>query len=451
MSLLNLVQGQRVYTQQIQHDLSTSNVMINCDPRLKGPKGSVLDVKSRAGTLAVEDDICDLTVNNLTVKGTLTAKFDGSNLDGGTNYSDYLFYDNTSKCFAVGGDQVHLGTNALAAQITANLTPAQAVDTIAIGNGAIANATGVFNANKTVKGAIAIGSGAMNEIKGTSGAVHTNVIAIGTNAMEKMGLQPNSANIAIGSGAMRNGAGGNFHPQDGCIAIGENAMNEFTKIGSTSPNALTQSIAIGKDALRIPGTVGPTGGFPGNDIVAIGTRAGDVNCEKESVCIGTDAGKGDVAQGFSLKLRSIAIGHEASQNGSGGNTVAIGREASLGANGVSGAGSIAIGSGAGRAGQLGANSIAIGEDAARGNTLLNTANTIVINSTGVNLNTTGANSLVVATKTLDTVTPANGGLIEITDDNGGTVTQSPTGVDAGFSHYLVYNPSTGEIRMCPCT
>ena len=440
MSLLNLVQGQRVFTQQIQHDLSASNVMINCDPRLKGPEGSSLDVKSRAGKIGVEDDICDLTVNNLTVKGTLTAKFDGSNLDGGTNYSDYLFYDNASKCFAVGGDQVHLGTNALAAQTTANLDVGQAADTIAIGNGAIANATGAASVNKDISGAIAIGKNAIHEIQGTTGATHTNVIAIGTNAMEKMGLQANSANIAIGSGAMRNGAGGAFHPQDGCIAIGENAMSEFTKIGSTSPDALTQSIAIGKDALRIPGTVGPTGGFPGNDVVAIGTRAGDVNCEKESVCIGTDAGKGDVAQGLSLKLRSVAIGHEASENGSGGNTVAIGYKASSGANGVSGAGSIAIGSGAGRAGQLGANSIAIGEDAASNNTLLGTANTIVINSTGVNLNTTGANSLVVATTPLS----ANGGLNENTATAAATIAK-PTGT---FTHYLVYSPTTGEIQMC---
>ena len=154
MSLLNLVQGQRVFTQQIQHDLSASSVMINCDPRLKGPTGSSLDVKSRAGKIGVEDDICDLTVNNLTVKGTLTAKFDGSNLDGGTNYSDYLFYDNASKCFAVGGNQVHLGTNALAAQNTSNLLPSQAVDTIAIGNGAIEKATGIFNGNKNVGGVL---------------------------------------------------------------------------------------------------------------------------------------------------------------------------------------------------------------------------------------------------------------------------------------------------------
>jgi len=73
MSLLNLVQGQRVYTQQIQHDLSTSNIMVNCDPRLKGPKGSALDVKSKAGKIGVEDEICDLNVANLTVNGKLTA------------------------------------------------------------------------------------------------------------------------------------------------------------------------------------------------------------------------------------------------------------------------------------------------------------------------------------------------------------------------------------------
>lgn len=73
MSLFNLVQGQRVYTQQIQHDLSTSNIMVNCDPRLKGPEGSSLDVKSKAGKIGVEDEICDLNVANLTVNGKLRA------------------------------------------------------------------------------------------------------------------------------------------------------------------------------------------------------------------------------------------------------------------------------------------------------------------------------------------------------------------------------------------
>jgi hypothetical protein len=48
--------------------------MVNCDPRLKGPEGSVINVKSRAGKIGVEDDICNLTLNNLTVNGKLTVK-----------------------------------------------------------------------------------------------------------------------------------------------------------------------------------------------------------------------------------------------------------------------------------------------------------------------------------------------------------------------------------------
>ena len=425
MSLLNLVQGQRVFTQQIQHDLSASNVMINCDPRLKGPTGSSLDVKSRAGKIGVEDDICDLTVNNLTVTGTLTAKFDGSNLEGGTNYSDYLFYDNASKCFAVGGDQVHLGTNALAAQLTPNLLPSQAVDTIAIGNGAIANATGAASVNKNVSGAIVIGKNAMNEIIGTTGADHSNVIAIGTNAMEKMGLQPNTGNIAIGSGAMQNTAVSSFHPREGCIAIGKDAMSDFTNVGTNT----TQNVAIGNEAFKTPGNNTDDGG----NVVAVGFQAATENCESGCVAIGSLAGKEN------LNLRSVAIGFEAAEDGNdtGGNTVAIGYRAS---NSGAGSGSVAIGSRANERGQLGSNSIAIGEEAAGGNTALGTASTIVINSTGTDLNTTGANSLVIATRTLG----ANGGLIANTPDPAATIAK-PTGT---FTHYLVYSPTTGEIQMC---
>ena len=40
MNISNTVQGQRIYPQQIQNDIFTSNVMVNCDPRLKGPEGS---------------------------------------------------------------------------------------------------------------------------------------------------------------------------------------------------------------------------------------------------------------------------------------------------------------------------------------------------------------------------------------------------------------------------
>jgi len=417
MSLLNLVQGQRVYTQQIQHDLSTSNVMVNCDPRLN--------------MIGVEDDICDLTVSNLTVKGTLTAKFDGSNLDGGTNYSDYLFYDNASKCFAVGGNQVHLGTNALAAQTTGtSLPPTQAVDTIAIGNGAIALATGLPNNNKTVSGAIAIGKNAINTIPGTSGAIHTDVIAIGTNAMGFLGLQSNTGNIAIGSGAMSNPNGDSFHPREGCIAIGKDAMSVFTNVGANT----TQNVAIGNEAFQTPGNNTDDGG----NVVAVGFQAATENCESGCVAIGSLAGKEN------LNLRSIAIGFEAAEDGNdtGGNTVAIGYAASKSG---AGSGSVAIGSRANENGQLGSNSIAIGEEAAGGNTASGTANTIVINSTGTDLNTTGANSLVIATSTLAGAAGAAGGLPETAA--GPNPVNAPN--DGNFGHYLVYNSQTGEIRACP--
>ena len=61
---------------QIQSDLTATNLNIHCDPRTVGtyfldPQGNrILDMKSKAGKIAVEDDICNLTVNGkLTVKG----------------------------------------------------------------------------------------------------------------------------------------------------------------------------------------------------------------------------------------------------------------------------------------------------------------------------------------------------------------------------------------------
>jgi len=408
--------------------------MINCDPRLKGPKGSVLDVKSKAGKVGVEDDICDLTLNNLTVKGTLTAKFDGSNLDGGTNYSDYLFYDSLSKCFAVGGDQVHLGTNALAAQTTANLPPTQAVDTIAIGNGAIVNATGASDANKDVSGAIAIGKNAINTITGTSGATHTDVIAIGTNAMGFLGLQPNVGNIAIGSGAMSNPNGDNFHPREGCIAIGKDAMSVFTNVGSDT----RQNVAIGNEAFKTPGNATNEGG----NVVAVGFQAASENCEDGCVAIGSLAGKGTGSNG--LNLRSVAIGYEAAEDGNdtGGNTVAIGYRA---ANSGAGASSVAIGRQAGENNQLGANSIAIGREAAGGNLGARRESTIVINALGSDLNSVSDSALHIATTALAGADGDPGGLLATA--SGGAAVTAP--VAAAFGHYLVYNSQTGEIRACP--
>lgn len=60
----------------IQNDLLSSNVTVNCDPRLTVPDTAAnvrngLVKPEIAGKIAVEHDICDLDVRNLTVNGTL--------------------------------------------------------------------------------------------------------------------------------------------------------------------------------------------------------------------------------------------------------------------------------------------------------------------------------------------------------------------------------------------
>jgi len=102
-SAFNFTTGRTIYTfPQLQNDISASNFSVNCDPRSVGPIESSINSSSRAGKLAVETDICDL----------IFAKFSATDLTGGTNYSDYLYFDDTTDCFAVGSEEVHIGANA---------------------------------------------------------------------------------------------------------------------------------------------------------------------------------------------------------------------------------------------------------------------------------------------------------------------------------------------------
>ena len=63
--------------QGIQNDVLSSNVTVNCDPRLVVPKLGLAGRKNAlykdeiAGKIAVEHDLCDLDVRNLTINGTL--------------------------------------------------------------------------------------------------------------------------------------------------------------------------------------------------------------------------------------------------------------------------------------------------------------------------------------------------------------------------------------------
>ena len=88
-------------------------------------------------------------------------------------------------------------------------------------------------------------------------------------------------------------------------------------------------------------------------------------------------------------MRSIAIGREAALQGQGNYTVAIGGAAQGGA--ISSQSSVAIGYGAGHAGQ-GANSIAIGRDAGYTS---QPANSIILNATGSQYNGASGNAFYV--------------------------------------------------------
>ena len=50
MSVFNFNSGKNMSAfPQIQSDLTATNLNLHCDPRTVGPKGSALDVKSKAG------------------------------------------------------------------------------------------------------------------------------------------------------------------------------------------------------------------------------------------------------------------------------------------------------------------------------------------------------------------------------------------------------------------
>jgi len=96
-SLDNLVNSQRVYSQQIQKDVFTSNVGVNIDPVAVYPKPENNAIPStffqsrfevrQSGNLVAEDDLSDLNLANLTVGGEIRVpivKTDDIILNGGS-------------------------------------------------------------------------------------------------------------------------------------------------------------------------------------------------------------------------------------------------------------------------------------------------------------------------------------------------------------------------------
>lgn len=315
---------------QVQNDQILSNLSIRCDPRTIGPSDTFLNMKSRAGKVGVEDNICDLDVANLSVAELkinaelTTGKINASSLSGGTANSEYIFFNNSTGKFEIGSTEVHIGKNA--GLPTGNPAGIQGDNAIAVGFSA-----GISNQGKE--------------------------------------------SIAIGRGAGGNGGGG---PQTG------EAQQEFA--------------------------------------IAIGTGAGTLKQGKES----------------------IAIGHNTASFKQGEESIAIGR----------GAGSSTPNN------TIGANSIIIGDFNSQPTPNPVGPNSLTLNSTGLDIffnNSPQANELRIATLPLGLATATTGGLKSITITSTYPV---PPPLGSGnfnipqqsfdpFSHYLVYDPLTGEIRLCP--
>lgn len=201
--------------------------------------------------------------NNIGPENTFYAGSSG--LPAGTNYSDYLYYDNATSSWQVDGGNVHIGSGAGENSAGSNI--------IAIGNNA-----------------------------GSNGQIgDDNYIAIGQNT--SVGVN----SITIGEGAGSVGAGGSIaigtsagSPSqfNGCVAIGQNA----------GQGQQDYSIAIGENA----------GKNQGMECIAIGYNAGSVAQQYDySIAIGTNAGKN--GQGFN----AIAIGKDAGTINQPQNTIII--------------------------------------------------------------------------------------------------------------------------------
>jgi len=148
----------------------------------------------------------------------------------------------------------------------------------------------------------------------------------------------------------------------------------------------------------------------GDDTVAIGFGAGATSQNQASVAIGLNAGNNTQGQ------RAVAIGVSAGSQNQGDGSVAIGDKADI--NG-------------------------------------NSANCLSINSSGGNLNNTGVRSFTLATVAPNTGVAgisAVGGLPDAANKAGGVAAAQTIRVPTNilqFSHYLAYNPGSGEVIIVP--
>jgi hypothetical protein len=257
-------------------------------------------------------------------------------LPSGTNYSDYLYWDDVGAAWAVGSGQVHLGQGAgkigqglggIALGISAGFD-SQGNAAIAIGNQA--GYTGQLNA------AIAIGTFAgegnqsayaiaIGNIAGNTGQSE-GAVAIGWSAGSvDQGSQAVSIGFQAGgeiqgTGAIAIGAmAGNLSQGTSAIAIGQ-----YAGYCEQQRNAIAIGISAGFDGqLASAIAIGDNAGnaSQGENAIAIGSSAGYTNQRAQSIAIGSYAGQ------YNQNEVAVAIGANAGHTGQEGNAIAIGTSA----------------------------------------------------------------------------------------------------------------------------
>ena len=255
--------------------------------------------------------------NSLGVETLISGGGGGGSVPLGTNYSNYLYWDDTTLDYEVGDTQIKLGKNCG--------KTGQGVNAVAMGVNA--GSSGQFGA------AIAIG---LNTGTTNQGA---EAIAIGTEA-GKSGQGSNS--IAIGTLAGSSGQLAN------AIAIGD-SCGEITQgvnaiaIGDFAGNSgqLARAIAIGINSGKTT---------QGTEAIAIGSQAGIASQGANSIAIGLNAGN------TGQLTNSVAIGNNSGSTIQGSNSVAIGNQAAPASQGNN---AVAIGSSPASVSQ-GNSSVAIG-------------------------------------------------------------------------------------------
>jgi len=251
---------------QIQSDLSATNLNIHCDPRTVGtyfldPQGKrVLDVESKAGKIAVEDDICNLTVNGkLTVVGEIILNGEILDVQGFLTNPLQVNIDannfNITNVSQISADRV-TATGAIGV-VTDRLTASSGNPLAIVGTGININdaqPTGDLKLNVSDANNASIEL-LFNQAAGSSGITPTiNTIKIGANAVNSFaGTQPKNQKVVIGTAPNRiNDAAVPQGPATTIITIGS--------VGAASLPANKE-----QNRLIFFGGEGVTGGAPAPD------------------------------------------------------------------------------------------------------------------------------------------------------------------------------------------